>query len=193
MLYCVTSELPMPRGAIKAEIDYETLRQEPWLTKLLERLKQQEFKLDRSILDEIKTLASIHTQAYRESGVPRLPVVRNKLDLLGLQEQNALCLAHRDRVVEILVNYTAVRYALEELWERAEARFLEHPSYRALTNEPARRAFCTALLGPLHRKRSYVKQVIETAEILKEHLSHTHFTIKQHVEMGVSHLDTKSA
>lgn len=176
-------------------IDFESLHRAPWLVRLNERLQHSRFGIDRSITKEIKRMAAHHTEAYRTDGTraPRLPTVRTHEDLLGLQQQNAECLAHRDRVTEILISYTEVQYGLNALWEQATAQLLSTEQYRNLTNDTARRAFCIALLGTLHERKAHVEKVLEMCKLLQEHLSHTHFTIKQHTEMGVAYLAQRSA
>lgn len=185
-----------PRGAINHDLDLQSIQQEDWLVGLVERINDKRYKLDPSIISELKMMSAHHTTPYRKKGSqvqPRLPVISGKDDLIVLQQENALCLAHRDRVTEILVRYTAIKFAIDEFWEYAESKLLENESFQKLTNAEARKAFITAVLQPLHTKRLAVKKTIAMCEILQEHLSHTHFTIKQHVEMGVAYLNFKSA
>lgn len=183
----------MARGAINHFIDIEKFEKEEWLQNLLEKLESPRFTLDYSIIKEMNGISSSSSRKFGSNGLPRLPVVRDKSDLHILMEENASCLASRDRVTEILVSYTAIRYALDALWEQAEAKLLEYDDFKQLTNEQSRKAFITAVLQPLHKKRNHVRQVIATAEIMQEHLSHTHFTIKQHSEMGVAILGLRSS
>lgn len=185
-------KIPTPRGAINHTIDYALIKQEEWIQSLYSTLEKPRFKLDASVVKELKLLAAYHENNF-EGGKPRLPVVRNEQDLEQLMTENSTCLAHRDRVTEILVGYTAIKYTLDALWERAESRLLEVEAYRQLTNELARKAFANAVLEPLHERRSHIKKVIAMAEILHQHLSHTHFTIKQHAEMGVAIMRQRSA
>lgn len=181
-----------PRGAINHEINYDGILQEEWYIKLLAVLKKPKFKFDSSVITELKFLAAQHTQSYRD-GTPRLPTVRDRQDIIVLQEENAKCLADRDRVIDILISSTDVKFGIDKLWEHSASKLLENESYRKLTNDAARNAFLTRVLEPLHTKRAQIRKTIALCEILQEHLSHTHFTIKQHAEMSVAFLNFKSA
>lgn len=183
---------PGPRGAINHEIDLDSIMQEEWYVNLLSVLAKPKFKFDSSVITELKQMAAQHTQGYRD-GTPRLPTVRDRQDIVVLQEENAKCLADRDRVTDILVSSTDIKFGIDKLWEHSASKLLENESYRKLTNDAARNAFLNAVLEPLHAKRSQIRKTIALCEILQEHLSHTHFTIKQHVEMSVAFLNFKSA
>ncbi len=186
------STMPPAKAPEELGIDFDVIRMEPWLAGLIETLNEPKFKLDGSVVNEMHDMIHHHTKAFKD-GKPRLPIIQSRQDLLKLQYENALCLANRDRVVEILMKYAGIRYAYDELWSLAEARILESPAFYRMKNEMARKAFILGALEPIHKQRNRVKKAIEIAEILREHLSHTHFTIKQHVEMGVAFLNEKSA
>ena len=179
------NELPKaPRGGFSVPIDYEAIKQEPWLVELNAKLSGNRFKLDSSIPGELRTLSEQRTV---------LPVVRNKEDMLDLQVQNAQCLARRDRVAEILVSYTAIKYSLDLLWDAAQAKALELPTFQRLTNQPAREAFMAAILGSVHEKRSKTNKVIAMASILIEHLNATDFALQRHAKFGEQQLSQRSA
>jgi hypothetical protein len=182
-----------PRGAIQHNIDYSEVKNEPWLVELLERISTPKFKLDKSVITELKKLSTRASERYAANGEPRLPVVRSNKDMIRLMEENAQCLADRDRVTEILVSYTSIKCALDAIWEKAEAQFLENPMFQKLTNAEARKAFIAAVLQPVHSKRTHVREVLGMCEIMQEHLSHTHFAIKQHSEMGAAYLGQRSS
>ena len=174
-------------------VDYAEISKEPWLVALLETLEKPRYRLDKSVISEIKSISRQSTEKYAANGLPRLPVVRTKNDMVTLQEENARCLADRDRATEILISYTAIKYALDALWEKAESQFLENEMYQKLSNAESRKAFIAGVLKPVHEKRNHVKQVLAMAEILQAHLSHTHFAIQQHAKMGETLLGFRSA
>lgn len=181
-----------PKGAFSVVIDYEQIRKEPWLVELNAKLSKPRYKVDPSIVGELRKIAARNKDSY-QNGNPRLPVVRSKEDMIILMDENARCLADRDRVTEILVSHVAVRYMLDALWEKAGSRALELPAFQRLTNQPAREAFLTAMLDTIHASRNQVRKIVQMAEIIQEHLTHTHFSIQQHSRMGEVVLGARSA
>ena len=184
-------EDPLPTPEARDEF-IQKIQEEPWLASIIARLEKPRFQLDMSIIDEIKDLTRLQSTAF-VNGTARLPVVRSKADLYTLQEASAECLANRGRVTEIVVSYLAVKYALDALWEVAEAKLQAHAAYRFQPNEKARSLFVAACLEELHSKRVHVNQVLEMSESLKEALTHTHFAIKQQIDVGIFLLGDRSA
>ncbi len=169
------------------------IQNEPWLKEILSKLNKPRFQVDTSIAKELKEIAARSRVTFTAQGIPRLPVVRSKADLAVLQEENAITLAHRDRVAEVIVSYLAIEYGLDTLWDAAEAKLQGYQAYRALPNERARALFVSDVLQPIQALRQHVKQVLAMAQECREALTHTHFTIKQHAEMGLAILGLKSS
>jgi len=184
-------EDPLPTVDAREEFIAQ-LQQEPWLAGILVRLEKPRFKMDESIIVELNDMATIQATSFVD-GTARLPVIRHKSDLFTLQTANAECLAHRGRVTEIVVSYLAVKYALDTLWDAAEAKLQAQPAYKYYSNGRGRDLFVAAVLSPLHERRLHVDQVLKMAEHLKEALTHTHFAIRQQSDLGLASLSEKSA
>jgi hypothetical protein len=170
----------------------QQLQETPWLASIIAQLEKKRFSVDQSIISELREIAAYHGTLFAK-GLPRLPIVRTHTDLIRLQEENAICLAHRDRVTEIIVSYLAVEQALDELWDKAEERLQAYPAYKAQSNERARELFVLAVLQPIYGKRTHIKQVLRMSEEISKSLTHTHFTIKQQAEMGIAVLNQRSS
>lgn len=169
------------------------IQAEPWIQAILKRLDRPRFNVDKSVANELKQISSRSRVMFVEQGKPRLPVVRSREDLVTLQEENSITLANRDRVGEIIVSYLDLESGLDALWDAAESKLQGYQPYRSLPNERARALFVADVLEPIQALRAHVKRVLAMAQECREALTHTHFTLKQHAEMGLAILGMKSS
>lgn len=171
--------VPDPAGILAAVQDAE------WLQRAEARIDR--IKPDASIMTELTGLAE------ELVAQPRMPVTRSKQDLAALQDANAWCLAARNRVAEIATSYGTVKIALDELQDAAEQELQKIPAFWALPNERARGLVVSACLPRLAACRQHVRKVVAACDQLRDALTHQHFTIKQHADIGLAMLSERTA
>jgi hypothetical protein len=156
-----------------------------WLRRAEDRIAK--IPTDPTILKELAAVA--HELAGRQS----LPVTRSRADLGVLQEENAWCLAARNRVAEIATSYGTVKIAIDEVADAAESELQKLPGFWLLPNERARGLVVGTCLPRLVACRQFVRKVVAACDTLRDALTHQHFTIKQHADLGIAMTTERSA
>ncbi len=163
-----------------------------WLKRLYDSVEA--VKLDPSVMSEVKAVLEENGKHYKAGGNKlRIPVVRNKSDLIALQEENSRCLAQRDRVTELLVSYMETFSQLQVAYTQAEARVVDSNDYATLRNAQQRELYVIRMLKPLVKKKQEVEQAIEICKETQRSLTTTLYAIQHQSEMGIAILKQTSA
>lgn len=140
--------------------------------------KVNKFEVNPKLVDEILGLTVIHKYENGKSVRKVLTNLSTKKELNDLAEYFSEVQAYRDRVTEILINYTVLRRDIQYMISLAEAYIFQFPVVTKLKTEKQRSATISEIIKPIQKKLIAVKDVISACEITKNNLDNTYFTLK---------------
>ena len=154
---------------------------------ILKKSGSPAFILDPSIEQELvrTRVATKNLKDKEERFIPQ--AIHSHSDLQELVSLFETCQAYRDRVTDILTGLLPVRRELKILIRMAEEYI--YRNYRremsTLKTENMRSLKVTESIRPLQDKFDRVRTMIELAEIVKQNLTDTYFTLREIAHIGI--------
>jgi hypothetical protein len=175
----------------RKRMNFDDFQQLPEIKKLLSRVSDPVFDIDKSLHDELDKYYI--AGGTKKGKIPRrIPKqIHSERDLERVLELFEECQAYRDRVLEILLEHKPLQRELKRAQDLAESCLLSWPSYKELRNERSRRLAMLRITGPIEDRLLQVNSLVERCEMLISNLDHTHFTLKEIREIGVVYLNRR--
>ena len=170
---------------------FDDFLENPELQRAFKTIEEsKKFKVDMSLMDELRSYVSVAKVACENADRMRLPNrYKTEEDLHKLCAFIAEVQAKRDRVIEIKVEFIPLQRALRRIWEEAIGLFYSYEHLAKLSPAPRRDAAINKILGPIREAMSKVDMIIDTATDIDRHLGNAYFTLKELKAIGTVYIE----
>lgn len=172
----------------------EDLMRHPQLLAGFKKIAESpKFKVDLSLMDEIRRYVSIAKEASEQADKIRLPDrYETSADIHRLAAFIRRVQANRDRVIEIKIEFMPLRRSLNRLYEKFVGLLYQYDCIRKLAPAPARDATINWVLDPLRERMSLVEMIMDAASECDRNLGNAYFTLKELKAIGEIYIEEKN-
>jgi len=178
-----------------ADLLVDSVKAHPKVAPLLEKIASDpRYKIDISLMDEIRGYVSIAKHANETADKIRLPSqykTGDDVEKLGLFI--ARTQAYRDRVVEIKLGILPTHRAIHRIHKKARDQLMFFESIRKTSPAPARDAFIDAILYPITKVEDEIDLLMDALNEADRHLGNAFFSIKELRTIGAIFLESQKA
>lgn len=176
-----------------AEQDESLGEAQPVLDALFQQLQSPRLKIDMKLVEELATYDVFRKQGEDGKLKRTVPLYFHSVD--DLEQLVAVfdrVQAYRERVVHISMRISAIRRALQEMLDTAQAEVGKLSNVRA-AKPMARKQVMRSLLLPLVKRIDDADHVLSMCEQTKKTLEGAYFCAKEMSEIGKFVLDAKAS
>jgi len=184
-----------PDDRAAADLLVESIQAHPKVAPLLEKIKSDpKFKIDISLMDEIRGYVSIAKHSNETADKIRIPSrYKTGEDVEKLGVFIARTQAYRDRVIEIKLGILPLQRAIHRIHKKAHDQLMFFDSIRNTSPAPARDAFIDSILYPITRVLCDIDTMMDALNEADRHLGNAFFSIKELRTIGAIFIESQKA